>query len=235
MKRLSGLLSIKKNFGNAIAVAAFLTMAISLHPESAQARNQCSVINPCPRLSGSPNAGEFRLDFDIDFSDLNSSTGFFPDVIQNAKYTACINGAGLSSGCPTFSLFFEPSYLISSLLPSTDSKFPGGTSYETIVNDRNSNFLKFTLFLPLEDSANDPLHSLVDLNQFLNVKKLVLLSSSSLNNPLPPSSGGAQTIPLVSAPEQPTNVPENPTSVLLGAGIMGAILVLKRLGRSKAT
>jgi hypothetical protein len=228
MKRsldLSGL-----NLNKVVVIAAVLAIATCLNPESAQAKTTCSLIDPCPKFSGSPNSDIFILDFDIDFSDLNSSTGLFPDVIQNAKYTACIDSrVGLSSGCPTFSLFFNPSYLIASSLPNDDFRFPGGTSYETLVSDQTFNFLKFSIFLP--STNHDPLHSLVDLQQSTNENKSVDLSSFGLNNPSTSSSGGVQPIRLADTTDNSTNVPENPLSVLLGTGMLGSIVFLKRMKR----
>jgi hypothetical protein len=231
MKRSLGLSGLKKDLSMAVTVAAVLTIATCLNPDSAQAK-KCSLTDPCPKFSGSPNSDVFTLDFDIDFSNLYSSTGLFPDVIQNAKYTACTPPVlGLSRGCPTFSLFFNPSYLIASSLPNDDFRFPGGTVYETLVSDQTPNFLKFSIFLP-SSAKHDPLHSLLDLQQSVDKEKMVQLSSSSLNNPSAPSSGGVQPIRLTDTTDSSTNVPENPLSILVGTGILGSILFLKRMKRS---
>ena len=68
MKRSSALSSL--NLSKVVTIAAVLAIATFLSPDSAQAKKICSLINPCPRLSGSPNSDTFTLDFDIDFSDL---------------------------------------------------------------------------------------------------------------------------------------------------------------------
>ena len=115
-------------------------------------------------------------------------------------------------------------------MPNDDFSLPGGTRYETLVQDQNSNFLKFSIFLP--PTSNNPLYSLSDLQQYINENQAVRLSSSSLNNPSPPSSGGIQPIRLTEVPEPPTDVPENPMSILLGTGLLSSVLFLKRMKRS---
>lgn len=174
----------------------------------------------CLRFSGTPNNSVDFLDFDLDISILDSNPrpdeGLFQGAILEATYKTfdppCTTGSsGNFSGCTLIqTLSFGSGSLISTRKPD------GLIQYKSSVLTDGSNSLEFAFFTT--SSAPDSLN--IDLNETIR-------ATSFLNAPFPDEVSNGVPLPFTV-----TEVPEPSTGLILGAGISGAILFLKRRQQS---
>jgi len=208
------------NFKTVAVVATVLTTISCLVPEYAQALSL--------RFSGSPNASETSLKFTLDTSVPGDSSGLFLGAIQEATYTCIESRSDLCAGNTEIS--FLPGDLQASQITDPSfgdltnypgESFIGGVKYEATLRDRDNNFLKFAFFVPPTDS--DLINDLSNLTTFSFLQTAITERVNTMN-----FVGTSFFIrPQVIVPEP------NATSSLLGVGAIGAVLVLKRIKRSR--
>ncbi len=213
--------SINLNNFKAVAVVATVLTTIScLVPEYAQALSL--------RFSGVPNSSESSLDFTLDTSVPGDSSGLFQGAIQEATYTCIESRIDLCAGNTEIS--FLPGDLQASQItaPSFENltdrpgeSFIGGVKYEATLRDIDNNFLKFAFFVPPTDS--NLLNDLSNLSTFSFLQTAITERVNTMS-----------FIPTRFSITPQVIVPEpNATSSLLGVGAIGAVLVLKRIKRSR--
>ena len=208
------------NFKTVAVVATVLTTISCLVPEYAQALSL--------RFSGVPNSSESSLDFTLDTSVPGDSSGLFLGAIQEATYTCIQSRIDLCAGISEIS--FLPGDLQASKITDPSfgdltnypgDSFIGGVKYEATLRDRDNNFLKFAFFVPPTDS--DLINDLSNLTTFSFLQTAITERVNTMN-----FIGTSFSIkPQVIVPEP------NATSSLLGVGTIGAVLVLKRIKRSR--
>jgi len=230
-----------KKFKKVIAVATFLATIPCLVPESAEAI--------LLRYSGSPNGGASSLEFTLDTSvspetTSDSNVVLFPEAIQDAEYMC--TGEILVNPCTNEEreISFLPGTLRASRIttetdlnggyPSSNS-FIGGVKYEATLNSQSSSDFIEVGILVIQSSSFDLLNSLSALgNLFPNDDGSVSVSYVGIGFP------SSNEVSFIGAGRNFEVVPEfevvpdpDATSSLLGVGAIGAVLVLKRIKRSR--
>jgi hypothetical protein len=213
--------SINLNNFKAVAVVATVLTTIScLVPEYAQALSL--------RFSGVPNSSESSLDFTLDTSVPGDSSGLFLGAIQEATYTCIEYRIDLCAG--NTEIFFRPGDLQASQITESSlenftngpgESFIGGVQYEATLRDIDNNFLKFAFFVLPNDS--NLINDLSNLSTFSLLPTVITESVNTMN--FVPTN--FTITPQVIVPEP------NATSSLLGVGAIGAVLLLKRIKRSR--
>jgi hypothetical protein len=213
--------SINLNNFKAVAVVATVLTTIScLVPEYAQALSL--------RFSGVPNSSESSLDFTLDTSVPGDSSGLFQGAIQEATYTCIQSSIRFCAG--NTEIFFQPGDLqASQITESSLENFPngpgedfiGGVQYEATLRDIDNNFLKFAFFVRPSDS--NLINDLSNLSTFSSLPTQITERVNTMN-----------FVPTRFTITPQVIVPEpNATSSLLGVGAIGAVLLLKRIKRSR--
>jgi hypothetical protein len=227
-------------FKKVIAVATVLATISCLVPESAQAIKL--------GFSGSPNGGASFLDFTLDTSvppetTSDSNVVLFPEAIQDAEYM-CPREI-LVNPCTNEDreISFLPGTLRASRIttetdlnryPSSNS-FIGGVKYEATLNSQSSSDFIEVGILVIQSSSFDLINSLSALgNLFPNDDGSVSVSYVGIGFP------NSKESPFIGAGNRFKVVPEfevvpepDATSSLLGVGTIGAVLLLKRIKRSR--
>jgi hypothetical protein len=214
--------SINLNNFKAVAVVATVLTTIScLVPEYAQALSL--------RFSGVPNIDLTRLEFTLDTSVPGDSSGLFQRAIQEATYT-CIESS-IALCAQKTEIFFQPGDLQASQITESSlenfpngpdgERFIGGVQYEATLRDIDNNFLKFAFFVPRTDS--NLINDLSNLSTFPSLPTQITERVNTMSF----VSTRFNITPQVIVPEP------NATSSLLGVGSIGAVLLLKRIKRSR--
>ncbi len=224
-------------FKKIIAVVTVLTTISCLVPKSAEAI--------LLRYSGSPNSGVSSLTFTLDTSvppetTSDSNVVLFPEAIQEAEYR-CTGGTLLFCLNEDREISFLAGTLRASRIttetdlngyPSSNS-FIGGVKYEATLNSQSSSdFIEFGILVN-QSSSFDLINSLSALGSLLTNDGG---SDSYVGIRAPNSKEGS----FIGAGSNFKVVPEfevvpdpDATTSLLGVGAIGAVLVLKRIKRSR--
>jgi|GEM_PF-6958525 len=139
------------NFNKISAIAMIVGITVCAVPKSAQAG--------LLQYSGSPNAGEtfikFQLDNNVpDSQGYPSNTGLFVGAIQDARYSCIPESISLCNGKQR--IRFQPGNITASSITSLndiknypgDNSYIGGVKYEVRLNSKNSSdFLEFGILV----------------------------------------------------------------------------------------
>jgi hypothetical protein len=197
-----------------IAVATVLATISCLVPESAQAIQL--------KFSGSPNAGD-ELDFFLNTS-VKGENSIFKEAIQEVTYKCKPES---TAGCPKDLWGKELIFKSGDLKAKISKKSENTVKYDTVLAE-NSNFLRIVIRVTSDaQTANSLLTSLEPLIS-LKEKNFDVAAVVAHNE------GGLEIFDgAFGNPFKVTQVPDPDfTSSLLGAGAIGTVLLLNRIGHS---
>jgi hypothetical protein len=199
------------NLKKIMAVATVLATISCLVPESAQAIQL--------KFSGSPNAGD-ELDFFINTS-VKGENSIFQEAIQEVTYKCKPES---TAGCPEDlggkELLFKSGDLKAFEISENT------VQYDTVLSE-NSNFLRIVIRVTADAQTANLL--LTSLEPLISLKQENFQVAAVVAH----NERGLEIRDQAFRPFKVTQVPEPDfTSSLLGAGAIGTVLLLKRIGHS---
>jgi hypothetical protein len=217
------------NFKHVTTTVAIFAFAAFLLPESAQAQRR----PPPLSYSGSPNAGETFLDFNLDTSVRDSkrkdpNIGLFKRAIEDGKYRCRKDSIAFCNGKEK--IYFKRGNLNASPIISADDvkdypsgdSFIGGVKYEAMLeSNKSSDFIEFGILVKKPATNIDIINSLSGLREVLKDSSSSYVGVRSLNAKDGPFIGAGSGFKVSNIPESIT------TASLLGVGAIGAVFLLK--------